>query len=206
MIRWHLVRVAIITLTLVACGARVGVDVDHPVDPGATPPRSDWSTPPETVERAVGEDGAVDTGVRPIDADAPNDPNESINRRVAPTPGSTSPGRAYDTSFPFSVAIAPPCVAPGGVTTVNLATRAYAAVSAAIAYSDGEAHGALTVGDASSDGSWRWSLSVSPDAPLGTAEVLVSAQDRAPSPDGESTSTTGEHANDRVPLEVSRTC
>jgi hypothetical protein len=91
---------------------------------------------------------------------------------------------------------------------VALATRRGAEVAAAIAWSDDDAHGALTVGRADGDGDWKWKVVVSPDVPEGPGQVLVSAEDRTWYADGEGekASTTHESGTGRYHIEVKDSC
>lgn len=119
---------------------------------------------------------------------------------LPPVTQSGSPG------FPLRVTITPPCVTPGATLQLLVETRPHSSIAAAVAYSDNQAHGAMQVAKAASDGSWRWNVVVSPKAPQGPARALISAQDRAASSNDDGASTNGEGAKGTFPFEVRSRC
>lgn len=90
--------------------------------------------------------------------------------------------------------------------TATVSTRPQASIAGGVEYSDGDAHGAFTVGSADSHGTYRWPFVVGSDAPFGRAVLGVSAQDRTPTEDGYGASTTGEVGTAQAEFEVRKSC
>lgn len=115
-------------------------------------------------------------------------------------------GNTNTPGFPLEVRISPSCIRRGTRVTVNVTTRPYAATAAAAAYSDGRSRGANTIGAADPTGSWIWTFVVSPEAPDGPGQIMVSAQDRSAQSNDEGASSSGEGAARKYPFEVKKTC
>ena len=189
---------------LAGCGGRADLGEDPQAAPaGATAGGGSEEAQAEAARTLPAATSGGSGGGSPEEADPSGAPVPEPDAAASGPRAGQSWG---DASFPLAVTVAPPCVARGGTLAVTIQTRPRASVAAAVSYADEEAHGALTVGDADGTGAFRWQVVVSPDAPEGPAEALVSAQDRTPSPDGESASTTGEHRAGRYPFEVDDRC
>ncbi|MBW3669142.1 MAG: hypothetical protein KY443_08015 [Actinobacteria bacterium] len=114
--------------------------------------------------------------------------------------GGNTPG------FPLHVEITPRCIKRGTKVTVTVDTRPYAVTVTYARYSDNKSYGASGTGNAGPSGSWVWIFVVSPDAPLGPAEIYVVAQDRSPDSNDEGASSSGEGAAKKYRFEVVKSC
>ena len=97
------------------------------------------------------------------------------------------------------------CATRGTRMTLTIETRPHASIAVGVGYSDGDAHGNLTVGPAGGDGMFVWHWVLSPEVPNGKAQVLISAQDRQPVNDYEA-GTSGETSEEILEFEVKSKC
>ena len=191
---------------------------------------SPLNEPTETVAEGEGSGGnppgdvvppsAADSGGRTTPSTRPGAPAPRSNGGGAP--GTTTPapspseprgdggepfGATQSPGFPFDVEITPGCIERGTRVNVKLTTRPYAATAAAATYSDNDSYGAYTIGAADPTGVWLWSFVVPPQAPYGSGQIMVSAQDRSAETNAEgASSTNGEGAARKYRFEVKKSC
>lgn len=168
-----------------------------PSDPQTTAPGSGSTPSPgkQQPRESGGTPGASSTA-----SSAPSSPTTVAPQDGEPYGNTNTPG------FPLHVEITPKCIKRGTRVTAKVTTRPYAAIAAAVAYSDNAAHGAYNVGAADPTGSWAWTFVVSPEAPYGRAQMLVAAQDRSADSNDEGASSNEEGAGKKYYFEVKKAC
>ncbi|HEX7168205.1 MAG TPA: hypothetical protein VF230_14595 [Acidimicrobiales bacterium] len=131
----------------------------------------------------------------PPPAAAPGDDDEGV-----PFGNTQSPG------FPLRAKVTPKCVERGQNLRIEVTTRPFASIAAAIAYSKIDSGAPYTLGAADPSGKWVWILPVGATAAYGQAWAAISAQDRSSDSNDEGAKTSGEGAAKKYPFEVKDSC
>jgi hypothetical protein len=159
-----------------------------PIEPGATTP----STAATTQKAAPAGKPSSSTTTPPAAQAQPATTTTTIFLEGSP-------------GFPLDVEVTPLCAERGDKVTVTMRTRPASATTAAVGFSDNQAYGNYTIGNADDHGLWVWRFSVPDEAPYGKATVIASGADRRPGPDGQP-ATNGEYANTKRTFEVKKSC
>jgi hypothetical protein len=190
---------------------------------GAACSSSGSATPPSSAGKALAAHDTPTTAApattiagAPADTSKKATTNTTTSRPAGGAPSATGGAGQTTTSttaavtrngnFPFALTITPRCVTRADELVVDLRTRGYASIAAALAFSDDQPHGAYTVTTAEPDGHWKWVVKMPPEAPYGPGKVLISAQDRSADSNEHGGRTNGESASTSEPFELRSKC
>ena len=159
-------------MTLIAAGALVAVPACGGAQIAAGP-----GGPNPSVQELLPASEAHGAPPPPHAPGAGRTPAPSTTPRAAVLAAGTGSGvqGASRGALPLEVAVDPGCVAMAGVVAVTITTVPDAALAMVIGYADGQPHGAMHIDDADGSGGFVWRVIVPPDAPQGSANVLVSS-------------------------------
>lgn len=157
--------VAVCCLVVVSCGR--DDRPDRAAQAKASPKATPRATGGSTVDGSSVPSGQAAPGAGPGSSTA-------APGGAAPTakPGSTP---TPNPSKPPKVTASPACVHRGETEKVTIQTFAFAQVSYAVSFSDGNGHGLYGVGRADAKGTYVWTFTVPLNAAYGKANVIVAA-------------------------------